>query len=127
MVVIKNRLHLHLGRLFQHFVAIQVVLIDGDIAIECELEDVCEQIELLALRLHGIVETRVSLLVEVYLTIDVTTPHHILGHVERHRILKTHTSRHSLSVGLLSLLLFLLCSRLYAAVLRLSLRYINEQ
>ena len=111
VVVVQDALHVDFGRCLQNLVAVEVILVDGDVAVQGEFEDVGEQVEALALRLHGVIESGVLLVVQVYLAVDIAAPYHVLGHVERCGVLQAHALRHATllrGVLLLSLLLCLL-------------------
>ena len=108
MVVVKHSLHLHLGGISKDLVAVKAVLIDGNVAVKRQLEDVGKEVQLLVDGLHGIVEAGISILVEVYLTINVTPPHNVLRHVNGCGEHQAGTHRQSLILSLLLLLCLLL-------------------
>lgn len=83
MIVVEHCLYLHLGRITEHLAAVEPVLVYRNISVKGKFEHECEQVQLLVYRLHGIVKTRIGILVEIYLPIYVTAPHHILRHVYR--------------------------------------------
>ena len=116
VIIVQHRLHLHLGRVGKNFVTVQTILIDRNVAVQCQLEDIGKQVQLFVDGLHGIVESGIGVFVEVYLAIDVTTPNHVFRHVHSSRKHQTGTHRHALVLRL-HLLLLLLLSLLLATSL----------
>ena len=126
--VVENGLHLYAGRIGERLVTIQTIFIDGNIAIECQLKDIGEEVHLPVHRLHRIVESAIGITVEVYLAIDVTTPHHVLGHIDSRWELQTGTHGHTLILlRLLTLLLLLLSLLLLPTRLRLRTHSTSHQ
>ena len=82
MIVVEHGLDLHLRGVVEHLVAIQAVLINGQIAIERQLEDIGEEVHLLVNRLNRIIESGIHVFLQINLPVDVTSPYHLLGHVD---------------------------------------------
>ena len=108
MEVVENRLDLHLGRVVEQLVAVQAVLIDGDVTVQGQLENVCKQVHLFVDGLHGIVQSGIVVLVQVYLAVDVAPPYHVLGHVHSRGEHQAGSHGNTLVLALLLLLLCLL-------------------
>ena len=131
MIVVEHGLHLHTGRVGERLIAVEAILIDGDVVVECQFEDVGEQVDLTVHRLYGVVESAIGILVEVYLAIDVATPYHILRHIDSCGEHQTGTHRHALTLLGLLLTCFLASSLLrllllLTASLGLSKRFASE-
>ena len=107
VIVVQHGPHLNLGRIGKHLVTVQAIFIDGDVAVQRQFEDIGKQVQLFVNRLYRVVETCIGIIVEVNLTIDVTTPNDILGHLHSSRKRQTSTHRHSLTLRRLCLLLLL--------------------
>ena len=84
MTVVEQGLHLYLCLVGEHIGTVvgNRILVDRNIIVLRQLEDIGEEVHLLALGLHRVVKTRILILREVDLTVDITTPHHILRHVD---------------------------------------------
>ena len=108
MVVVEHGLHLNLCGVREYLVTIEAVLIDGDIAVECQLEDISKQVDLLIHRLYGVVESTIGILVEVYLAVDITAPHDVLWHIDSRGEHQSGTHRHALVLRLSTCLLLCL-------------------
>ena len=125
VVVVKHCLYLHTSRIGKHLVAIQAIFVNGDIAVQSQLEDVSKQIHLLVDRLYRIIKACIIVAIKVNLAIDVATPHHILRHIDSRWEHQTGSHAHALTLRL-SLLLLLCFLLLLATSLGLSLRFANE-
>ena len=85
MVIVEECLELDLGSLVEDLVSVKPVLVGLDVAGHHELEDVGEEVDLVAHRLYRVVEAGVGVVVEVELAIDIAAPHDIFGHAGLHR------------------------------------------
>ena len=125
MEVIQKRLYLHLSRSLQNLIAIKSVLINGNIAVQSQFKDICKEVHLFPYGFHREVETRVSLFIKTNLSINITTPHHILGHINSRGILQSHTLGHTLVVCIRLLLLLLLWLQSLCLLLLLDTRFLR--
>ena len=121
VIVVEKRLEVHLRGVVKHLVAVQTILVSRDGAAHHQLEDVGEEVHLRADGLHGIVETGVGVLGEVYLTIDIAAPRHVLVH----RFLRGEGYLGAYAQTLVALLL-LLCL-LTTACRRLGCRHLRSE
>ena len=106
VVVVEKRLKVDLRSLVEHFVAVETILVGRYGASQHELEDVSEEAHLLTNRLNGVVQSGISLVVEVEFAIDITSPSHILigSLLRRERYLSAQTQSLSSLLLLFSLL-----------------------
>ena len=126
MIVVEDGLHLYLRLVGKHITTVSRIFIDRDITILSQFEDIGKQINLLALRLYGVVESGILILREINLAVDVATPNHFLRHIEGRgeRDLRPHAHARRGTL-LLLLLLLLFCLLLIATLFRLSKRIAN--
>ena len=125
MTVVEQGFHLYL-RLFCEHVGTIVgdrVFVDGDVSILCQFEDVSKEVHLLTFGHHGIVEACILVFRKVNLTIDVTTPNYILGHIHCCGEIDLSPQGHARGRGILLLLLLLLNFLLAATLFRLRLGF----
>ena len=110
-------------RVGEELIAVEAILVSRDAAIlrttHHQFEHIREEVHLRAYGLFRIVEAGIGIVVQVYLTIDIAAPHHVL----RHRCLRGErqlcTGGHRVGIRLLSRLLLPLLRLLVAPLLRL--------
>ena len=112
MVVVEEFQRLNPQRLIESLAAtVDIVAIGGHTTMvgSChdELEDEREKTHLRAQRLRRIVEGGIGIVGEVYLSVDIAAPHHILIHRLLGRKRNLRPQRHVVAVRLLLLLLLL--------------------
>ena len=116
MIVIEKLQRLNLCRIGEIFVAIKCILIGINTATSTsthhKLKHIGKQIHLCSHRLYRIVETSIGIVVEVELTIDISTPIDIFRHLILCRKRNLSTSCHSISRS------FLLCIESLHSTLR---------
>ena len=121
VVVVEQRLEVHLRCVVEHLIAVQTIFVGGDRTLHHELEDIREEVHLRTYRLHRIVESGVGVLSEVYLAVYVASPCHVLVH--RFLRWERYLGAHAQSLVFLLLLLSLLA----AACRRLCRSYIGTE
>ena len=121
MAVVEQSLHLHLRLFLEHVSTIvgDGVLIDGYVAILCQFEDVGKEVHLLSFGHHRIIKTCILVFRQINLTVDVTTPYHVLWHINSRRERDLSTDGHGRR-RVLCLLLLLFYILLAPALLGLS-------
>ena len=80
MIVVQERLRVHSICCCKTLVTIQTVLVHRHLTCHHQLEDVGKEIHLVAHRLHRIIQSGIGIIGKAQLTIDVSSPHHILLH-----------------------------------------------
>ena len=82
-VAFQQFLHISLVLDIERLVSVDLVVIHIDASREPEAEDEGEEVLLLAVWLHGVIQRSILVCQQIQLTVDVAPPHHILRHLCR--------------------------------------------